>query len=274
FIMTVFILSLFTCKKKFIFNALIYLLVTSAVFYIPVTAYKFANKAFNDNFAVTDRGSHRLLGAAIRRTEPLTTEQFFVALSCVPGEGFCQSIFGKEKWSYWGVYAIDACGGNMVTELIKKGMKKEDAYRLAVRLAAEKALSNPGQYLLFCMMDGAKMLFWESTQIGYVCYPRVLERIFGCNLFKNGLRFSISALTFLALLYLAGFLWRRRKAIFALDRLDQGKAEIFMLFCALLILFFIGSYSLFATVPRFALPIASLYLIIVGFFLEKVISGK
>lgn len=274
FLVSGFIFALFTRRKKIILSALIYLLVTSAVFYLPITSYKLANKKFNDHFAVTNRGDYRLYGAAACRVEPLTTEQLLVALAGIPGEGFCQRIFGEEKCSYWSFIRVDEPGATKLNELINKGLRPEEASSLTVRLAIKKAMQNPAQYILLWTIEGSKMLFWESTKMGFVSYPEILNKIFNMSLLKNGLRFSMAILTFLALLYTALFLWGRRKSIFEAKSIGHKNAEIFLLFCLLLISLFIGAYSLFATVPRFALPIAPLYLILIAFFLQKVISMR
>ena len=273
FIILVFILSLFTRKRKFILNAFSYLLIASAVFYAPITAYKLTNKIFNGHFAITNRGDYALYGATARRTESLTTKHFFTALAFVPGEGFCQGIFGKEECSYWGFERIYGVGYEKLDTLKASGLQPEDASRSIVRLAIKKALQNPAQYTLFWMLEGVKMLFWESTQIGFVAYPRILETIFNWKLFKNTLRLSIFILTFMALIYLVRLLWRKRKMMFTCKQLDQENTEIFLILCLFLISLFIGAYSLVSTVPRFSLPIAPLCLIVIAFFFQQLLAG-
>ncbi len=271
FIILVFLLSLLTRKKKFILNSLIYLLVTAAIFYSSIFAYKLTNKIFNDNFVITERGDLKLYGTAIRRTEPLTKEHFLVALAYVPGEGFCQNIFGKEKCSYWGFQEIDGIGFNKLAQLKNSGLESEKVSKLTIQLAIKKALQNPSQYTLFWLMEAVKMLFWESTNIGFVSYPRFLDKIFSWKLFKNSLRLSMFIATFISLLYLVGFLWERLKTI---PNVDVPNQDIFLYFTAFLIFQFICTYSLFNTVTRYALPLAPLYLIIIAFFLQQVISKR
>lgn len=271
FIILVFLLSLLTRKQKFILNALIYLSVASVVFYYSIFAYKLANKIFNDNFVITSRGDLKLYGTAIRRTEPLTIEQFFIALAYVPGEGFCQNIFGKEKCSHWAFPEIDEIGYNKLAQLSGSGLKSENVSKITVQLAIKKASEKPLQYTLFWLMEGVKMLFWESTNIGFVSYPGFLDKIFSWKLFKNGLRLSIFILTLISLFYLVEFLWKKLKIIHNVDMPNQ---EIILIFIAFLIFQFICTYSFFNTVTRYALPIAPLFLIIIAFFLQRVIFKK
>ena len=274
FVMLLVPLYLYTRKQKIMVGALIFLMVSSAIYYLPLNAYKMTNKIFNNHFAVTNRGDFQLFAAAVRRTEPMTTEQLLMALASIPGEGVCQSIFGKEKCSYWSVEKIDEIGSDKVQDLVSKGLRPEDASKLIVKLAIKKGLQNPGQYTLFWLMESVKMFFWESTQIGFVAYPIVLDKIFKCTLFKNGIRLSMSVLTLIAFLYTVVFLCIKQKTILKAGGIHQGDAAILLTLNILLISLFIGAYSLFPTVPRFALPIAPLYLIIIAFFFQQVLFEK
>ncbi|MDD5071069.1 MAG: hypothetical protein PHV17_10125 [Candidatus Omnitrophica bacterium] len=272
FIALVFILALFTKKRKFIINSVVYTLVTTTIFYSFIFTYKLTNKTFNGNFVVTQRGDLKLYGTAVRRTETLKKEDFLTALAYVPGEGFCNSIFGKEKCSYWGFEKIDLIGFNKIAQLESKGLRAEKASETTVKLAISLALEKPFQYGIFWIMEGCKMFFWESTKTGFVSYPTLLEKLFNLNSFKNGLRLTMALLTILALLYLSIFLWKNRKKILNADNPSQINEEIILFFSLGIIFFFISAHSFFDTVTRYAFPIAPLYLIIIAFFFQKVIS--
>lgn len=274
FIILIFILTLFTRKRKFILNSLIYLLVATTVFFSLTFGYKSANKIFNDNFVITQRGDLKLYGTTVRRTENLTGKDFLTALAYVPGKGFCNIIFGEEKCSYWGFKQIDTIGFDKMAQLEGSGLESEKASQTAVHLAINMALKKPIQYSILWLMEGSKMIFWESTKTGFVAYPILLERIFSCKLFKNGLRLLISGLTFLALFYSIIFLWKKRKIIFDKKNLSQNNEEILIFLSLFIILPFIGIHSFFDTVTRYAFPIAPLYLIIIAFFFQKITSKK
>jgi len=182
FIISVFLLSLTKRKKKIIINAFIYLLLTGTIFSSIIFAYKHANKEFNGNFVVTGRGDLKLYGTAVRRTQELTGEDFLVALAYIPGEGFCKNIFGQEKCSYWGFEKIDSIGFGKLAQIKSSGKNSEDAAKETIALAIKETIKNPLQYMVFAIMEGAKMLFWESTNIGFVSYPDSLSRILPCCL--------------------------------------------------------------------------------------------
>lgn len=271
FILSILILSLFTFNRKTITNALIYLLVALTVYLIPINAYKFTNKVYNGNFLVTNRGDYRLLGAAIRRTEPLTTQQFLVALACIPGDKFCQSIYGKEKCYYWNFEMVDAPGAEKWYKLTADGLKPGAVTAITYKLAVKQMMVNPLQYAVLCAIEAAKMIFWESTQIGFASYPKFIDKIFNWVLFKNGLRFFATGITFLALIYLISFLLAQRRSLLMVEGPGAKKPEVLLIFSILLIFIFIGTHSLFATLPRYALPIAPLYIIIISFFTDRLL---
>ena len=45
--------------------------------------------------------------------------------------------------------------------------------------------------LKLSVVESCKMLFWESTRIGFVIYPRWLMHLYDFSLFKNGLRLLV-----------------------------------------------------------------------------------
>lgn len=274
FIILMFLLSLLTRRQKFILNCLLYLLITAAVFHSSIFAYKLTNKNFNGNFVITERGDLKLYGTAVRRTEPLTKEHLLIALAYVPGEGFCQSIFGNEKCSYWGFEEIDLIGFNKVAELKNKGLKPEQVNKFTIKLAIKQVLSNPWQYSLFYFLEASKMFFWESTKIGFVTYPTIIDKIFDWKPLKNVLRFTVFVLTLAALISVVIYLWKRRKKLLNMDALPQERTEIILLSSVFIIFLFIGIHSLFDTVTRYILPITPLYLITIAFCSQRVINKK
>ncbi len=271
FLITAFLFSLASRKKRFVLGALTHTVITLAVFYAGISAYKIPNKVFNHNFVITDRGDLKLYGTAIRRTEPLKAEQFYIALANIPGENFCQNIFGREKCAPWGFEEIDGIGYKKLAELGAEGFNLGQTSQMTVQLAIKKILKNPAQYTLFWAIEGVKLFCWESTRIGFVEYPPLLTKIFNLKIFKNGLRLILSLLTVIAVAYLAGFLWRERKVMFKTEKSSGENSAVFLLLGLLFIIIFIGVHSLVNTVPRYALPLAPLYLIVIALALQKVI---
>ena len=131
-------------------------------------------------------------------------------------------------------------------------------------LTIEKVKQHPFQCFWLNWFDAVKMFFWESTQIGYVTYPAGLTKLFAWAPFKNGLRLVISLLTLFAVVYLLVLLWRGR------NNLLEKENPLLLLYLSLLFVFsFICSYSIFWIIPRYALPIASLYLIIIVYVIQR-----
>lgn len=256
--------ALSTRNRKLIVNALIYLVVFFMVFYSLVNSYKSINKVLNGSFVITNRGDWALYGNTARRMEPLTGERFLTALAYTPGENVCKSVFGEEKCRFWSFWVSDKFGRQKENELRAANMPTKAVHNSLILLSMQKALDNPGQYILLTALEGAKMFFWESTKIGFVAYPAGLEKLFNWTPFKDGLRLAVSLLTLLAFFYLAALLWLERKNI-----LKKDAAPLFLFLCFLFILSYIISYALFMIVTRYALPITPLYLIIISYVLQK-----
>ena len=47
-------------------------------------------------------------------------------------------------------------------------------------------------------LNGSKMFFWESTQVGFVTYPLWLQKIYDLKIFDDLLRFSLFLLSLAA----------------------------------------------------------------------------
>ncbi len=264
-----FLSTLFTRNRKFILNAFMYSIVVFAVFFLLVTGYKLANKIYNGRFVITNRGAVMLYGSAARRTEPLTGERFLTALAYIPGEGVCRSIFGEEKCSFWAFEKSDSFGYDKVHELAKGGLSSEETDKETIRLAVEKILRKPGQFILLWLMEGCKIFFWESTQMGFVIYPPGLARIFGWGPLKNGLRLGMALLTIISFAFALRYLIRERKKLFV----PQGCDEIIVFFIILFIFLFTGASAICLILPRYILPMVPLFLVICVFTADKIISS-
>ena len=261
-----FILSaLLTRNRKLIVNAFVYLVVVLGVFYSLVIGYKSANEIFNGHFVIANRGAWGLYGSTARRMEPLTNERFLTALAFVPGEGVCHSIFGEEKCRFWSFEKAGEFGSQKISELNRSSMPPEVVDSTLILLSKQKVLQNPAQYVLLVAMEGLRMFFWESTQVGFVEYPFVLRKLFDWRPFKDGLRLVIALLTLLAFAYLGAVIWRGRKNI-----LKTEGPLLFLYFCLLFIFSFIGAYLIFGIIVRYLFPIVPLYLIIIAYTLQEV----
>lgn len=237
-------------------TAVAMILTSSALmFYGPILSYKYQNWTHNQNFAITNRGSWALYGNTARRMEPLNPRKLMTALAYVPGEGLCHSLFGQEECDFWSFKKSDEFGFAMNNTLQKQSSSLEEINRRLISLSAKKALENPPQYALLTFFEGVKMFFWESTKIGFVDYPSWLSKLYDSSILKNALRLTVACITILAFLYCCMRLFRYREWI--------------LLPCLSLVLIYMSIFSFFFILTRYALPIAPLYLLCIGYALQK-----
>jgi hypothetical protein len=129
---------------------------------------------------------------------------------------------------------------------------------------------NPFQYAFLTMLEGFKMLFWESTRIGFVVYPTWLEGIFSATFFKNTLRITIFCLTFFALLWTTRDVWRDKDKLYV----ESPQSLICRLLFSMLIVIYanIVLHAPFIIETRYALPIAPLYLITIAYTANQILK--
>jgi len=236
---------------------LLCLAAAASFYYIPISGYKWLNLHYNGNFVMTDRGSWAIYGNTARRMEPLTPKRFAEALAFAPGEGVCNSIFGPKECDFWSFRESDRFGLGKRNELSHQYLSPEKINTTLISLSAQKVIHNPFQYALLTGIEGLKMFFWESTKIAFVTYPGWLQKIYDIKIFNNGLRFFVGLLTLIAM----GALWI---GSFAPSRSLLG------FLVGSLIFFYILFYSFFFILTRYALPIAPLYLISIGIWLNRI----
>jgi uncharacterized membrane protein len=109
--------------------------------------------------------------------------------------------------------------------------------------------------------------------VGYVDYPPWLQALFGVTLFKNNLRLLVFLLTFVSMGYALRYVFERKKQIFT-DPDPQDRQPRILFFILTLILSYTGFYSLFMINTRYASPLAPLYLILIAFMAQKILSRR
>jgi hypothetical protein len=227
--------------------------------------YKFISKTFNGNFSIRSGGPQVLYMDTYKRMEPLNGERFLTALTAVPGIGVCNSIFAQYKCLPWKCWECNEAASYQINRIENSDKSLTLKNRTLIFLTGEKILHNPGQYILFLILEGSKMFFWESTTIGFVNYPGLVTNIFKWGLLKNSLRLIISFLTFFSLFYLIKLILRKRKTIFKVEN-----PILFMYLTLLFIISFVAPYTIFCTITRYYLPIAPLYLIIIAYVFQNI----
>lgn len=226
---------------------------TLSMFYFPVITYKWLNFKLNGNYAITNRGSWALYGNTMRRMQPMNPKRLLAAMAYAPGENICTQLAGAKECSFWSFTTSDTFGLGKLNELTAQHLAPEEINRRLISLSAQEALKNPLQYGFLTAVEGSKMFFWESTQIGFVQYPAWLQKIYDKRLFNNALRLILSLLSMAAWIVL----WSRSLSI------AKENPAIFLTLS--LITIYIGAYSFFFILTRYALPIAPLYLICIAY---------
>lgn len=234
-----------------------------------VNGYKYLNEIYNGKFDITDRYDYFLFGTAYKRVQPLSKDVWLAHFASIPGNNFCESIVNETACRYPQFYGSDDIWPAVLPPMLE-GVPEKEISSKTIQLSFREIKNNPIQYFFLTFLESLKMGFWESTQIGFVDYPEFLSRIFQNQLFKNGIRFASTLLTY------AAFFW----AILLLSRLRRKSAEgdivvnsAHILFCILFIIVtFAGLYSFFPILSRYALPIAPLYVICIAFLFNTVIS--
>jgi len=257
----VFFMTVFLKDKTKSTTLLLCLAAAAIFFYVPINGYKWLNLHYNGSFVITDRGSWALYGSTARRMEPLTLKRFAEALAYVPGAGVCNGLFGPKECDFWSFQKSDEFGMIKQGELNRQNLSTKARNAILIGLSVHKALQDPFQYALLTFIEGFKMFFWESTQTGFVIYPHWLQKIYDTKIFNNGLRLFTSLATGAAVMVL----W--------LGALTAQKSPLGAMM-GLLIFLYIFFFSFFFIDTRYALPIAPLYLIAIGNWINKNLSPK
>ncbi|MBF0384961.1 MAG: hypothetical protein HQL27_03725 [Candidatus Omnitrophica bacterium] len=251
-------------KKTIVFTITAFVL-----FQLTLVSYKLMNKKYNGYYEFTSRSYELLFGNSSKRVKPETLSKILPHLAIIPGQGFCQKFFSQEDCWYADFQKVDAIRGVELAVPLA-GVDPFEAPKRTLSLALEKVFSNPGQYILFTFLENFKMPFWESTQIGFVTYPSWLDKIYKKAIFKDLLRLIVSTLTIISFFHLFFYLARNLGRLFNPSERDEVLSCKFFIF--FIILAFTALYSLFSIITRYALPIASLYLITIAIFIERRLS--
>lgn len=255
-------------ERRIFIGALLFLVTALALFNSYLFFYKSLSRKYNGHFMMADRGPWIFYGNALRRSESLTLKRFMAYLAFVAGDNACYKLFDKNECDFWSFFTINNYGLSKLEELENSGIPNEEIDSVMLTLAKEKIWGNPFQQVLLIFIEGFKMLFWESTRIGYVSYPPWLQGIFEFTPFKDGLRLSLSLITLLSILYTLGYLFRNRDRLLGCRNREDRETHV-LFFILVLVVSYIGFYSLFNISTRFASLMASLYLIMIAFTIRK-----
>lgn len=275
FLMSFLVLLFYCCCRKNrdqSFNCMLFIAAVFLCFQISLAAYKSLNYKFNHHFTVTNRGPWLLYGNAAKRIEPLSSRRLLAGITYIAGEGVCRQVFGDEECIYWSFRRADYHGYSKLQELSNTKIPESKIDGALVRLTLEKISENPFQYIFLLVLEGLKMLFWETTRLGNVAYPSWLETIFDNTIIKNILRLVMSILTIASWIYVINAVYQNKKALFSNQENNVGMLILF--FSCVLVSAYVLSHSLFSIITRYALPLTPLYLIFIAFALQNFIFRK
>jgi len=260
-------------KEKTLFlRGIFFIAVTFVFFQSALLPYRAMNLKYNGHKSLVIKGAWSLYANTERRTGELTPRQFLVAAAFIPGEGVCREIFGEKECSFWSIGAQHGVGMRKLNELRAQGIPNSKIDSVLIGLSKEMALQKPLSYVLLTFMEALKMFFWESTKVGFVFYPAWLEKLYDITVFKNGLRFLFFILSFVAFICLKISLWKNKKRLAV--REDDGLQNSLLFFIFVMLTAFILMHSFFCIATRYTFPIVSLYLVTIGWALDKMIFKK
>lgn len=265
--------SIIKKERKILIGTLLFFLTTLVPFHAYLFSYKSLNQKYNGHFIFTDRGPYLVYGNAVKRSEPLTLKRFLSGLAFVPGDGVCYKFFDKNECDFWSIFTSERYGSSKLGELKNNSVPNSEIDPILINLAKQEILEKPLQQSLLILVESFKMLFWESTLVGFVSYPPWLQKLFEFTPFKNVLRFLLFLITFISAMYTLRYTLRNKDQLFRLQG-PRNKETHILFFILVFIISYTGWYSLFTINTRYASPIASLYLIMIAFTVQKIFKRR
>lgn len=241
------------------------------VFYLSgTTAYKFANKIYNGNFAFTNRGPSILYGNAFRRTQPMDQRTKLASIGYAVGEDFCYERLGLEPCQYWHFTTSDNMTYKEVKRLQQSGFTAEQINKKLITGAVEHVFRNPLAYISFTFVEIVKMFFWEMKITTYVIYPDWVDTIYASKFLRILLGVFAPLVTVAVVIFLW---WITLKKRFYLPAFQSTRHDDSILFSILVLLTsFYLAHAPFFLVPRYVFTLIPLYLSVAGYMMHRIFS--
>ena len=243
-------------------HLVVFVCVFLTTFYAPLTLYKYANKKYNGQFTLTDRGAWALYGQTARRMQPLNSKRLLSAVAFSVSWKFCSDHFSPQECQDWSFIASDNLGAAKQQEL-SKTLSGEKLNKKLMSLSIEKALSNPFQYVLLMGVESLKMFFWEAPVNQYVFYPQLVMKIYSLQPIQEYLSSILALMTLIGIIYLFYCCWKYRSE-------NSETAGIFLSILILIVLY-VTAHSFFYILPRYIYSLVPLYLILTASLFNTVI---
>ena len=251
--------------------ALTFVLISLGIFGGTVNLYKYANKKYNGSFRLTNSRTWALYGNTARRMKNLSFKEYLTAMTMVPGTQACYAFFKPQECLYWSYEESDTLGMNKLRELSAQADSPQKTDQTLIALSIQEAMKNPFQYFFLFALEGLKIFFWEFPAMQYFYYPDFILKIYRFEAFFKGLYFGMPFLTVTSFVWSLFLLRRKRRNLFNTKENESSLTLI----C---VIGFIGIYtflhSFFLIIPRYALPLVPLYLILIAFLLNSIFFRK
>ena len=245
----------------------LFLFIFTSAYFVPLNAYKGANQKYNGHFVLTSRGAAALYGNIERRMEKHSSREILTALAWIPTEEFCVALFGEEECSFWKAQSSDERGSRKSNELLKENLTDTAVEKMLIQISLKKILANPLQDFGFRIIEFLKLMFWESTHVGFVAYPDWIEKIYFLAVLKYGLSTLTAILSVLAIFHTISFLRKTRNS-------SGAQPPTLLFFIALTTISYLALLTFFSTVPRFGYPLIPLIILQIAFFLQKLFERR
>ena len=259
-------------NKKIAVNALIFIVTVFCFLELPIVAYKLVNQHYNGVYALTDRGPEALYGNTARRMQPISKERIQTALAYMAGPDVCSKLYG-ERCLPWAFLASDILGNDKIKSLRSQGLTRPQINDLCIKESMTSVLENPIQYFLLSLIESFKILFWEVPEISYVVYPDAIDKIYNGLWLRYPLRFAMALVSGWVVLLGVAQAWTNRKRFFDPDQ-DFDERTSLHFFLLLIIIVFTGLHSIFLILPRYALPVAPLFLALIAWQFDIIAKKK
>jgi len=232
-------------------------------FYVPLAAYKSLNLALNGSFAFTNRAASALYGNTVRRVTAKESVHLSAALAYVPGDENCRRFFKSGQCDYWSALKSDEFSRAKEKDLAANAVSSAARDKAMVTSTVKMTMAHPGRVAVFSFIEGLKIFFWETPNIGFVVYPQPVARIYQAPAIRIGLIYLLAIMSFGS--FVAGF-----RVIRQLRGTDAD-----LLFCILVLISgWILLQAPFFILPRYALPVASLFLVLIALAADQLRAHK
>ncbi|HLF18692.1 MAG TPA: hypothetical protein VI749_07360 [Candidatus Omnitrophota bacterium] len=268
------ILKAIIAKRKAVYKkGIVFLIVFAIFFYLPITAYKLVNKYYNNEYTLTDRSGRIFLGSTLVRVQDFEIKQLKSLIVFTFMLNHCATFADPNECGLWDWRYGDKLALSYMEEYAHKhNLPLPLTQRQLTNAAFQEILNQPLRYALVTIIHSFKIFYWEYF-FGFAAYPDWMDRTFLVG--RLGLTISLTSafLAFLGFSHLCWWVWHNRRRL--VDNSAPMEMRTVMVYILFLILVGFGILSsLLWILDRYILPVASLYIISIAFFLDQTLIRR